>query len=134
MNATSLTATGTDSLAVTRLRLTGFRNYASLALDLEPITVVATGPNGAGKTNLLEAISFLAPGRGLRGARLSDIDSAIAGETHTLLKMLVGQLLQQWRPAKAQSRSAPAGPPEKNAGRCASPTNRTRAKRRSRML
>ena len=81
MNATSLTAAGTDSLAVTRLRLTRFRNYASLALDLEPITVVATGPNGAGKTNLLEAISFLAPGRGLRGARLSDIDSALAGET-----------------------------------------------------
>ena len=72
MNAISLTATGTDSLAVTRLRLTRFRNYASLALDLEPITVVATGPNGAGKTNLLEAISFLAPGRGLRGARLGD--------------------------------------------------------------
>ena len=81
MNATSLTAAGTDSLAVTRLRLTRFRNYASLALDLEPITVVATGPNGAGKTNLLEAISFLAPGRGLRGARFSDIDSALVGET-----------------------------------------------------
>ena len=62
MNATSLTAAGTDSLALTKLRLTGFRNYASLALKLEPITVVATGPNGAGKTNLLEAISFLLPG------------------------------------------------------------------------
>jgi DNA replication and repair protein RecF len=35
---------------------------------------VLTGPNGAGKTNLLEAVSYLAPGRGLRGARLSDID------------------------------------------------------------
>jgi len=36
--------------------------------------VVLTGPNGAGKTNLLEALSFLAPGRGLRGAKLTEID------------------------------------------------------------
>jgi DNA replication and repair protein RecF len=64
----------TASLAVTRLRLTDFRNYKSLALDLEPVPVIATGPNGAGKTNLLEAISFLSPGRGLRQARLSEID------------------------------------------------------------
>jgi DNA replication and repair protein RecF len=54
--------------------LTDFRNYKSLALDLEPVPVIATGPNGAGKTNLLEAISFLSPGRGLRQARLSEID------------------------------------------------------------
>lgn len=74
MNAISLTATATGPLAVTRLRLTRFRNYGLLALDLEPLPVIATGPNGAGKTNLLEAISFLAPGRGLRRAKLSDID------------------------------------------------------------
>jgi DNA replication and repair protein RecF len=54
--------------------LTDFRNYKSLALDLEPVPVIATGSNGAGKTNLLEAISFLSPGRGLRQARLSEID------------------------------------------------------------
>jgi len=54
--------------------LTDFRNYreARLALGTEP--VVLTGPNGVGKTNLLEAVSFLAPGRGLRGARLTEID------------------------------------------------------------
>ena len=56
------------------MRLTGFRNYGALSLDLAPASVVATGPNGAGKTNLLEAISFLAPGRGLRQARLSEIN------------------------------------------------------------
>lgn len=56
------------------MRLTDFRNYAELALNLEPAPIVATGPNGAGKTNLLEAVSFLAPGRGLRQARLSEID------------------------------------------------------------
>ncbi|WP_332713122.1 DNA replication/repair protein RecF [Pelagibacterium mangrovi] len=54
--------------SISRLRLTGFRNYASAALDLDPRHVVLTGENGAGKTNLIEAISLLAPGRGLRRA------------------------------------------------------------------
>src|SRR5260370_311346 len=67
-------------LAVTRLVLTDFRCYrqARLAVDARP--VVLTGPNGAGKTNLLEAISFLAPGRGLRRARLAEIDRRPASE------------------------------------------------------
>jgi DNA replication and repair protein RecF len=63
-----------DRVGLTRLVLTDFRNYreARLALGAEP--VVLTGPNGAGKTNLLEAVSFLAPGRGLRSAGLTEID------------------------------------------------------------
>lgn len=60
--------------AVRRLTLSRFRNYESLRLDLDRSPVVLTGANGAGKTNLLEALSFLAPGRGLRRARLSDAD------------------------------------------------------------
>lgn len=60
---------------LTDLRLTQFRSYESAVLRLcesfEP--VVLTGHNGAGKTNILEAISFLTPGRGLRSARLSDV-------------------------------------------------------------
>lgn len=65
-------------LAVTRLVLTDFRCYrqARLAVDTRP--VVVTGANGAGKTNLLEAISFLAPGRGLRRARLGEVDRRAA--------------------------------------------------------
>src|SRR6266481_5248292 len=63
-----------ERVGVTRLVLTDFRNYRSARLDLDPDPVVLTGPNGAGKTNLLEAMSFLSPGRGLRNARLSDID------------------------------------------------------------
>ncbi|HEX3538590.1 MAG TPA: DNA replication/repair protein RecF [Stellaceae bacterium] len=59
---------------MTRLVLTDFRNYRSTRLDLEPGPVVLTGPNGAGKTNLLEAISFLSPGRGLRNAKLGEVD------------------------------------------------------------
>ena len=51
-----------------RLRLTNFRNYAELALDAGPGAVVLTGPNGSGKTNLLEAISLLTAGQGLRRA------------------------------------------------------------------
>ena len=51
------------------LRLANFRNYGVLALSLDARPVVLTGPNGAGKTNLLEAVSFLSPGRGLRRRR-----------------------------------------------------------------
>lgn len=59
-------------LAVRRLALTDFRCYARLRLETDPRPVVLTGPNGAGKTNLLEALSFLAPGRGLRRATLAE--------------------------------------------------------------
>jgi len=61
-------------VGVTRLVLTDFRNYREARLTLGTQPVVLTGPNGAGKTNLLEALSFLAPGRGLRGAKLTEID------------------------------------------------------------
>jgi DNA replication and repair protein RecF len=53
--------------------LTEFRSWASLSLDLPARITVVAGPNGAGKTNLLEAISLLAPGRGLRGAKPGDL-------------------------------------------------------------
>ena len=61
------------STAVTRLDLTDFRNYAHLRLAIDARPVVLTGLNGAGKTNLLEALSLLAPGSGLRRARIADI-------------------------------------------------------------
>jgi len=60
-------------LAVRQLRLTDFRNYRQLRLDCGSAPVVLMGANGAGKTNLLEALSFLAPGRGLRRARLDEV-------------------------------------------------------------
>jgi DNA replication and repair protein RecF len=66
-------------VGVTRLNLTDFRNYREARLTLDSAPVVLTGANGAGKTNLLEALSFLAPGRGLRGARLGDIDRRVFG-------------------------------------------------------
>ncbi len=58
---------------VTRLTLTDFRNYAHLRLNSRLAPIVITGENGSGKTNILEAISFLTPGRGMRSAKLSDI-------------------------------------------------------------
>jgi len=58
---------------LTTLKLTGFRNYATLSLSLDQRSVVLTGPNGAGKTNLLEAVSLLSPGRGLRRAALDEV-------------------------------------------------------------
>ncbi|HSV01797.1 MAG TPA: DNA replication/repair protein RecF [Phenylobacterium sp.] len=66
--------------ALTRLTLTDVRSYAraELALDGRPVFLV--GPNGAGKTNLLEAVSLLTPGRGLRGASLAEVGRRLPGE------------------------------------------------------
>jgi DNA replication and repair protein RecF len=58
---------------VERLSLSYFRCYEIFSVSLDSRPVVLTGPNGAGKTNLLEALSFLIPGRGLRRARLSEV-------------------------------------------------------------
>jgi DNA replication and repair protein RecF len=60
-------------LTLTRLMLRDFRSYPALTLGLGGRVVVLTGENGAGKTNLLEAVSLLGPGRGLRGARLAEL-------------------------------------------------------------
>ena len=58
---------------LSRLVLTDFRNHAALTLDAAPGFVVLTGANGTGKTNILEAVSLLAPGRGLRRAALGQM-------------------------------------------------------------
>ncbi|MEO0920097.1 MAG: AAA family ATPase, partial [Pseudomonadota bacterium] len=51
-----------------RIKLSAFRNYGQLGLSLDGRHVVLSGPNGSGKTNLIEAVSLLSPGRGLRRA------------------------------------------------------------------
>jgi DNA replication and repair protein RecF len=58
---------------IRKLTLSNFRNYHAAALEVGGETIVLVGPNGAGKTNLIEAISFLAPGRGLRRATLDEV-------------------------------------------------------------
>src|SRR5687767_6851353 len=56
-----------------RLRLTDFRSYAEATIEPGAGFVLIFGDNGAGKTNILEAVSLLTPGRGLRGASLSEM-------------------------------------------------------------
>ena len=82
--------TDSSGLALTRLTLTNFRNYSGLRLEVSARLIALSGPNGAGKTNLLEAISLLTPGRGLRGASFDELANlqnasswAIAAEVAT---------------------------------------------------
>lgn len=62
-----------EKSGVLRLTLTDFRNYPFLRINTQTQPIIIYGENGSGKTNILEAISFLTPGRGLRGAKLADI-------------------------------------------------------------
>ncbi len=81
---------------IEQLRLTNFRSYSFMNMNLsssfEP--VILTGHNGAGKTNILEAISFLIPGKGLRSARLSDVAKRDPGDFFNHLE--VTQLPNRW--------------------------------------
>ena len=65
---------------ITSLALTDFRSYASASLPVSGGAVVLHGPNGAGTTNLLEAISLLTPGKGLRGATAQEMGRREPGE------------------------------------------------------
>jgi len=68
-------------LFVRRLTLTNFRNHAATRIEgVEAPLVVLTGLNGAGKTNVLEALSLLSPGRGLRRAAFADMAAISAPE------------------------------------------------------
>ena len=66
-------------MPVSRLALTDFRSYPSALIEPGPGFVLLSGENGAGKTNVLEAVSLLSPGRGLRGAALSEM-ARISGD------------------------------------------------------
>ena len=68
-------------MPVSRLALTNFRSYASALIEPGPGFVLLYGENGAGKTNLLEAVSLLSPGRGLRSAALSEMARRGSSET-----------------------------------------------------
>ena len=92
---------------VTRLTLTEFRCYKSQRFETGPGPIVLSGPNGAGKTNVLEALSFLVPGRGLRNAKLSEISRAVPGAAHASEKM--------W--AVAAKLITPDGPVDVGSGR-----------------
>lgn len=74
--------------AITSLNLENFRNYRTLSLTLDAAPVVLRGSNGAGKTNILEAISLLSPGRGLRGARLREMDKIVVSRESLVVSEL----------------------------------------------
>ena len=69
----------TNYPSISRLTITGFRSYERLVLNLDARPVILTGPNGSGKTNILEAISCLGPGRGLRSAPKVDLARIVHG-------------------------------------------------------
>lgn len=73
-----------EKSGVTRLTLSDFRNYRNLRIEANIAPIIITGENGSGKTNILEAISFLTPGRGLRSAKLADIKRIIPPEEEIL--------------------------------------------------
>ena len=79
-----------DSVYLESLKLTKFRNHANLALDLDSRHVVLTGENGAGKTNILEAVSFLSPGRGMRRASYDSVAMTGGGGSWSVFARLNG--------------------------------------------
>jgi len=77
---------------IRRLTLSNFRSYRAATLALDAQLAVLVGPNGAGKTNLIEALSFLAPGRGLRRATLDEVAFAEGNGAWAVAAELEGAL------------------------------------------
>lgn len=69
-----------EQLSVAQITLSHFRNYVALRLNCEAAPVILIGANGSGKTNLVEAISLLVPGRGLRRSTLADLQNQASRE------------------------------------------------------
>lgn len=78
------------SIFLTALKLTDFRNYQQTGLSFDGRHVVLTGENGSGKTNLMEAVSFLSPGRGLRRATYGQVVRKGAAAGFTIFTELEG--------------------------------------------
>ena len=86
-----------DRIWLEELKLSQFRNYVSARVELDGRHVVLTGQNGAGKTNLLEAVSFLSPGRGMRRAAYSQVANTKSSDegswaVHTQLHGAIGEV------------------------------------------
>lgn len=75
---------------IERLKLTNFRNHQGTTLDVDERHVIIHGENGAGKTNILEAVSFLSPGRGMRRANYDQIGRAGEDGSWTVFARLNG--------------------------------------------
>ncbi len=84
------------ALAVDRLRLSHFRSHRAAELQLRPGPVAVFGANGAGKTNLIEAVSLLSPGRGLRGAASEEMARAPEGIGWKVSAEVSGHEISTW--------------------------------------
>ena len=82
------------------IRLTDFRAYDQARLETDGRVVYLFGPNGAGKTNLLEALSFFSPGRGLRGAALAEVGRRAPGEAEGRAWAVSAQVLTDDGPVR----------------------------------
>ncbi|MEM6609206.1 MAG: DNA replication/repair protein RecF [Pseudomonadota bacterium] len=92
------------SVHLRRLSLAQFRSHARVELELDPRPVALWGPNGAGKTNILEAVSLLSPGRGLRRASAEDMARQHAGVGWKLTAEMDGHDIETaWMPGGARS-------------------------------
>lgn len=79
-----------EKVFIEEIRLTAFRNYAEAALSLDGRHVVLTGDNGSGKTNLLEAVSLLSPGRGLRRAPYGEVTQVNGADAFSIFARVQG--------------------------------------------
>ena len=115
-------ASAAKHVAISRLTLSNLRSYTDLRLEIDHRPVVLTGPNGAGKTNLLEALSFLAPGRGLRGARLAQVARQSTPRSAGVVSLVPSTT--PW--AVAVTLTTPDGPIEMGTGLAAGTTSERR--------
>jgi DNA replication and repair protein RecF len=106
---------GRPGLRLARLTLSQFRNYATLSWRPAARIAVLHGANGTGKTNLLEAISLLVPGRGLRGARIADL--ARRGEGATGAWAVAGRFATPEGEVDIGTGTPPEGPADRRAFR-----------------
>ena len=79
-----------NSVYLEQLKLTNFRNYSAENIEVSQSHVVLTGENGAGKTNILEAISYLSPGRGMRRATYDAVGRSGSSGAWTVFARLAG--------------------------------------------
>ncbi len=98
---------------LTHLTLTDFRSYARAELALDGRAVYLVGPNGAGKTNLLEAVSLLTPGRGLRGAAQAEFGRRLPGETQGRAWAVAAVVAQDGEPVRLGAGVETAGAPRR---------------------
>lgn len=100
-----------------RLRLTAFRSYAALSWAPAARIAVIAGPNGSGKTNLLEAVSLLVPGRGLRGARVADLPRRTSPDAQAASWGVAGRFATPSGTLEVGTGSPPEGPADRRAFR-----------------